>query len=678
MEESLNLEVCNLKKGHCNLKVTTFSDQAAVDASSVCGSPVVSGRIVGGTDALDGEWPWQVSLLYNIQGKLYHICGGSLISSQWVMSAAHCFQNDVTISRYYVLLGAYQLQLKNFNEALYSLSDVRISTQYINSKGIQGDIALLKLSVPVTYTNYIRPICLPSSSLSFPTGMDCWVSGWGDIGYNGDLAYPLTLQKVMVPLIDYKTCDTMYHMNSTYSSFLTLVYNTMRCAGYAAGGKGSCQGDSGGPLMCKVNGVWYQVGIVSWGEGCAKSNRPGVYTLVSAYQSLIQSLIPGLIPTTTTTTSKSSGYMNMSRYVLTLLPMAASVSPLFAQLARYYNVKAFMGSFCSQTAGICSAPTGHSNAVVYVLVGSKVDSTDPNNSNRIYGGTDAQEGEWPWQVSLQADGSHFCGGSLISSQWVLSAAHCFEGNLDPASYKVKLGLYNLNSPTSYEITANVEQIIPHPDFVKIRDKGDMALIKLSSPVSLNQYIQTIRLPDESSIFSCGYYCWVTGWGATENASSPSNGILQKVSVPLINYKTCDQLYHVDSPYNASTVVIHDYEICAGFVDGKKDSCQGDSGGPLVCNIQNVWYQAGVVSWGEDCGVPFRPGVYSRVAIYQNWIKQYVPDVVFSTVPTVPSTRAGCFNYVSDPASSPLWVGQGTLVVLTFSVMFCTLWSSWAL
>ncbi|XP_075175967.1 uncharacterized protein LOC142246804 [Anomaloglossus baeobatrachus] len=280
---------------------------------------------------------------------------------------------------------------------------------------------------------------------------------------------------------------------------------------------------------------------------------------------------------------------------------------------------------------------------------SKASSNVPYSGtlNRIYGGTDSKQGEWPWQVSVQNNDSHICGGSLISDQWVLSAAHCFEGNADPAFFKVMLGMYQMFTATSNEIVSTVDRIISHPEFVKIGSKGDIALMRLTSPVNFTQFIQTIRLPDEWSNFPCGCYCWTTGWGATENGSSPTNGILQKVSVPLMNYKICDQMYHISSPENASTVIVHDYEVCAGYVDGKKDACQGDYGGPLVCNISGVWYQAGIVSWGEGCAAAFRPGVYSLVQIYQRWIQQYIPNLVFTRVTNASTSREGCYNFASD-------------------------------
>ncbi|KAM4024012.1 serine protease 33-like [Anomaloglossus baeobatrachus] len=254
----------------------------------VCGSPVFSSRIVGGTDALDGEWPWQISL----RQFGSHICGGTLISRQWVMSAAHCFPGYFFTSDYTIQLGRYQLSVVDNHTITSSVSEILIHPLYNFNVGSQGDIALVKLSSPVTYTKYIMPICLPAASITFPCGLECWVTGWGTIYSGVNLAYPKTLQKVMTPIIDRARCDDLYHMNSDTSSNVSIILDDMICSGYIDGGKDSCQGDSGGPLVCKVQDVWYQAGVVSWGYGCAMSYRPGVYTLVPAYTSWIQSYVP--------------------------------------------------------------------------------------------------------------------------------------------------------------------------------------------------------------------------------------------------------------------------------------------------------------------------------------------------------------------------------------------------
>ncbi|XP_069506314.1 serine protease 33-like [Ambystoma mexicanum] len=257
---------------------------------SACGSPVISDRIVGGQDANNGQWPWQISLQQNgIQ-----LCGGSLITEAWVLMAAHCFPSgpfDLSVFRVY--LGAYQLSQNNVNPNVISTTPKRviINSNY-TSEGSSGDIALLELAAPVQYTSYIRPVCLPAPSVHFPAGMKCWVTGWGNIQDGVSLTSPMTLQEVQVPLIDQKTCDNMYHVGSGVSQNYVFIKYDMICAGYQQGQKDSCQGDSGGPLVCNMAGSWFLAGVVSWGYGCAEANRPGVYTMVTAYNAWIKQYVP--------------------------------------------------------------------------------------------------------------------------------------------------------------------------------------------------------------------------------------------------------------------------------------------------------------------------------------------------------------------------------------------------
>uniref|UniRef100_A0A8C5WIG1 Peptidase S1 domain-containing protein n=1 Tax=Leptobrachium leishanense TaxID=445787 RepID=A0A8C5WIG1_9ANUR len=255
----------------CRLILPFILSPIVSPPAPVCGVPVVSSRIVGGENAQDGEWPWQI--VVNYLGDF--ICGGSLINTQWVLSAA---EESALIIRF------------NVSDPLYRI----IKHLQYTYTGDRGDITLVKLKNPVTFTDYIQPICLPTVSIAFPSGVRCWVTGWGTRSSGGSVPSVNTLQEVMTPLIDYKQCDQMYHIGSSTSSFTTIIQEEKICSGYKEGGKDSCQGDSGGPLVCKVNGTWIQAGIVSWGEGCASANRPGVYTLVSAYQSWIKTYIPGM------------------------------------------------------------------------------------------------------------------------------------------------------------------------------------------------------------------------------------------------------------------------------------------------------------------------------------------------------------------------------------------------
>ncbi|XP_069507940.1 serine protease 27-like isoform X2 [Ambystoma mexicanum] len=256
-------------------------------AASVCGQPVISSRIVGGQNAQAGQWPWQISL----RKSGGHICGGSLITNRWVVSAAHCFAKPVDISLYSVRMGAYALSIKGPYEVISTAKQIIVNSNY-TSTGSIGDIALLELQTAVNFSAQILPVCLPTGSVEIPPGMLCWVTGWGRITSSGvTLPYPMYLQEVQVAIIDSVSCENMYNMNS---HFTTQILYDMVCAGYQAGGKDSCQGDSGGPLVCQFNTTWILAGIVSWGEDCAKLDRPGVYTRVSVYVDWIVQKAPDL------------------------------------------------------------------------------------------------------------------------------------------------------------------------------------------------------------------------------------------------------------------------------------------------------------------------------------------------------------------------------------------------
>ncbi|KAM9780413.1 serine protease 33-like [Neosynchiropus ocellatus] len=241
----------------------------------VCGKAPLNTKIVGGEDAAEGEWPWQVSLHKNNA----HFCGGSLISNQWILTAAHCF-SDTSTSGLTVYMGRLTQNGVNNNEVSSSVTQV-INHENYNSATFDNDISLLQLSSSVTFTDQIKPVCLASQGSNIPGGTACWVTGWGKISESESLPFPGTLQGVEVPVVTNTVCE---------DSYSTLTSN-MICAGLTEGGKDSCQGDSGGPMVVKNSTTWLQVGVVSFGKGCAQPNYPGVYARVSEYQSWIQSKI---------------------------------------------------------------------------------------------------------------------------------------------------------------------------------------------------------------------------------------------------------------------------------------------------------------------------------------------------------------------------------------------------
>uniref|UniRef100_A0A8C3WML7 Serine protease 21 n=1 Tax=Catagonus wagneri TaxID=51154 RepID=A0A8C3WML7_9CETA len=247
-----------------------------------CGQRTVSTRIVGGKDSELGRWPWQGSL--RVWGT--HHCGGSLLSRRWVLSAAHCFQENSDPSEWTVQFGELTSAPSFWNlQAYYNryqVARIFLSPQYVGSTSY--DIALVKLSSSVTYSKHIQPICVLASSSEFQNRTDCWVTGWGDVTEDVALPSPHTLQEVQVGVINSSMCNHLF----TLSDFRRDIWGDMVCAGDPEGGKDACFGDSGGPLACKKSGLWIQIGVVSWGVGCGRPNRPGVYTNVSTHYKWIR------------------------------------------------------------------------------------------------------------------------------------------------------------------------------------------------------------------------------------------------------------------------------------------------------------------------------------------------------------------------------------------------------
>ncbi|XP_050717404.1 trypsin II-P29-like [Eriocheir sinensis] len=257
-----------------NSKSTPPSQPLSTAPVSQCGVKGDS-RVVGGYVTVLHEWPWQVALRKISDDFIF--CGGSLVSPEWVVTAAHCMQYILKTDMY-VTVGDYEREISTNNRLRVAVGvETVVSHPQYDTLTVDNDIALLRLSKALEYTLAVAPICLPCgmSETNFQKGTGT-VTGWGTTASNGNVSQ--VLLEAQLPLLTTKECR-IYHGNSVTTNMLCTYQE----------GKDACQGDSGGPLAWKdAANLHYLAGVVSWGYGCADANSPGVYTKVTKYLDWIQ------------------------------------------------------------------------------------------------------------------------------------------------------------------------------------------------------------------------------------------------------------------------------------------------------------------------------------------------------------------------------------------------------
>ncbi|XP_042892756.1 suppressor of tumorigenicity 14 protein homolog [Penaeus japonicus] len=237
-------------------------------------------RIVGGVVAEQNEYPWQTGLVKKAFPRDV-FCGGSIIAMKWILTAAHCAESiENRESEHMVLVGAHDLRSQAPSQRLLDIKRAIVHPEY-DYETVDNDIALLEVD-PIYFSDEVGPVCLPGAGEGF-VGRMATVTGWGTLSAGGDTSD--VLMEVVVPTISQSQCKDIYNGMLTTNMF---------CAGVPAGGKDSCQGDSGGPLVTPREDDprrFEQIGIVSWGIGCAEPGHPGVYTNVAKYATWIQAMM---------------------------------------------------------------------------------------------------------------------------------------------------------------------------------------------------------------------------------------------------------------------------------------------------------------------------------------------------------------------------------------------------
>ncbi|CAG2176890.1 unnamed protein product, partial [Oppiella nova] len=447
-----------------------------------CGRPktqsVTNTLIVGGVNALKGEFPWQAIVLRYFkdkQGASYiELCGGVIINEQWILTAAHCIAKSSNPSKYEVKLGYLdQLHLSG-NESTHKVDTLIFHENYDpNQKGPHNDIGLVKIVDKLNFNgkdSNLEPICLATNGISLKD--NCIATGFGYLHAEGKAA--TILQKVNEPIYDISSCQRL---------FTRVDSRTNVCAG-GTGRTGTCMGDSGGPLQCEgSDGLWYEVGITSYGVPCGTGQYPDVFTRVDAFEKWIKD--------------------NIAIY-----------------FTRYVHFRCGNSEICGK---------------------SGVNDVDTDWS--VEGGVDTVVGEYPWHALISpGQGKPFCAGALINDNWVLTAGHCVVFIEDVKGYVIRLGAHNHKVKESTESQIKIKKIVINKEYDIGMITNDIALIQLKEKLDFNgkhKHLAPICLNNTNTEVTDN--CLVIGFGLSDsNKDRPQ--VLQKSSQPILDTNICAKVY----------------------------------------------------------------------------------------------------------------------------------------
>ncbi|XP_065067993.1 uncharacterized protein LOC135693432 isoform X3 [Rhopilema esculentum] len=253
-------------------------------SAGTCGMPdIAQSRVIAGEDAKKGAWPWQILMLFMNSP----MCGGALVAPNWVVTAAHCVSGKSAM-RFKIRVGEHKFTVSSEGKHQDIQVQKVIPHPQYSRQTLNNDIALMKLSLPVTFGKYVKPVCLPDHDQEVPIGTKCFITGWGKIKHPGRMHH--TLQQGKMPVVSNDKCSSLNTKNLGIK-----ITENMVCAGHGGSTRVSgCHGDSGGPFVCQTgpNGSWVLHGAVSWGSGrCDATQGYTVFARVSKYKKWIDQMM---------------------------------------------------------------------------------------------------------------------------------------------------------------------------------------------------------------------------------------------------------------------------------------------------------------------------------------------------------------------------------------------------
>uniref|UniRef100_A0A182JXD4 Peptidase S1 domain-containing protein n=1 Tax=Anopheles christyi TaxID=43041 RepID=A0A182JXD4_9DIPT len=572
-----------------------------------CGRTNRLTRIVGGQETQVNQYPWMAMLQYS--GTFY--CGGSLISDRHVLTAAHCVHG---FNRNKISVVLMEHDRVSTTESMTMVSQVLrvIEHNGYNSNNYNSDIAILRLATAMTINDKLRPVCLPTAKKPF-SGYDGIVTGWGATSENG--AISTNLQEVTVPIMSNSDCR-----KTGYGP--TRITDNMLCAGFDEGKKDSCQGDSGGPLHVinqnSTDNVHQIAGIVSWGEGCAKPNYPGVYTRVNRFGTWIRSnTVDGCYCTLVVSLVKA--YPPLRRHFLKLEALFKMGSILFlvqtSRMKHLYQQTGFRPV-------LSQAPLCHpSLRSVHQIV--------------------------PWYY-----GQNVGTGTLINDRVVLTSGTIVSSMIVFNQIKVIFGAFEPNSTaegTTRKMFA-VTKTKLHPQYSAINLLSyNIGLIQLAVPVTITDNFMPICLPSRMNTFS-NTEATLVGWGARE-LGGQSWQTLRELTIPLYSFDECRLAFPNSTENN----------ICGGVFgpapkDQHKTSCDGDEGAGLMYpwpNDPSFTMLIGITLQisGVGCGRTNEPAVFTTLYPFIPWVQRQSSGCYSSSEASTDTTGTSSSTEQSTTGSS---------------------------